>query len=69
MRKMKDHKTGELTVRLDPGEKQYLASLNLRNIAPEVWAEVKRKGAARWLKRRLQLGIDQVSKDDSTKGR
>jgi len=67
MRIVKDRITGEPRALLDQGEKQYLSSTNLKNIAPEAYKAVKAAGARRWRERVERGDTGLPSNDDFTK--
>jgi len=72
MIKIRDRVTREvIRVELTAGEKQYLASTNLKSINPAAHARVKTNGAKRWLKRlkRNPQSIGLPSSVDSTQER
>jgi len=55
MIKIYNYKTGKLReVILEPGEKQYLCTENLKRIAPEKYQECKLLGAKRYKERNEQ---------------
>lgn len=66
MKIITDFKTGEPRAILDPGEKQYLASHNLKIANEEAWKKVKEEGAKRWQKRVKSGDTGLASRSGST---